>query len=64
MLYTRDIEKILNRQGFHVETDVGYYNSNRRMGPDERMEEYRAEMIEARIAERQRYERRNFKGYE
>lgn len=63
MMYTRDIEAALNRQGFHIETDVGYFNSNRQMGPDERQEEWRAAMIEAKVEQQRKLERRNFKGY-
>ena len=55
--------KVLNNQGYHLDTDVGYYMSGRRMGPNERAEEFRAQMIDAQIAERQKLERRNFKGY-
>jgi len=53
---------ILN-QGYHLDTDAGYYVSGKQMGRAEAEEEYRAEMIDAKIAERQRQERRNFKGY-
>lgn len=58
-----DEVKVLENQGYHLVTDPGYYVSGRRMGPAERQEEFRAQMIDAQCDERRKIERRNFKGY-
>ena len=50
-------------QGYHLVTDVGYYVGGRRMGPAERAEEYRAQMIDVMVDERQKIERRIIKDY-
>jgi len=58
-----DLMDVLEQNGLHLETDVGYYICGQRLGPEEREEVFRAEMIDAMVAERQKMERRNFKGY-
>ena len=64
MMYDYEMAMVIPNQGYHLEADVGYYVSGRLMTPAEREEEYRAQMIDAIVAERQKKERRNFKGYE
>ena len=44
---------ILN-QGYHLDTDAGYYVSGKQMGRAEAEEEYRAERIDVFIVECQR----------
>lgn len=51
---------VVPNQGYHLES-YGKYPTG--IGDAEREEEERAELIEACVAERQRKERRNFKGY-
>lgn len=64
MLDDSTLEKILNESGMHLETDCGSpVMGEWRMGPIERSEMHRAEMIDAEYEQRIRRERKNFKGY-
>lgn len=54
-----DFMTIVSNQGYHLET----YGIPVGAGEAEKEEELRADLIEARCAERQRKERKNFKGY-
>lgn len=64
MLVYDGVQFEIKNQGYHLESDVGYYVGGRRMTEAEREEEFRAQMIDAICAERRKKERRNFKGYE
>lgn len=56
---------VLN-QGYSLVADVGWCNADSRMGPAEREEMHRCEMIDAtyEIERRKEKKNRNFKGYE
>ena len=62
---SRDFDVVKN-QGYSLVSDVGWYGTNMRMGPAEREELHRAEMIDAMCELERRKEKRNrnFKGYE
>ncbi len=62
---SRDFDVVRN-QGYSLVTDVGWCGTNLRMGPAEREEMHRAEMIDAVCDFERRKEKknRNFKGYE
>ena len=44
-------------QGYHLESDVGFVDTNLKCGPVEREELFRCEMIEADYEENQRREK-------
>lgn len=54
-----DFMTVVPNQGYHLET----YGVPAGAGEAEKEEELRADLIDARCKERQRRERRNFKGY-
>ena len=62
---SRDFEVVKN-QGYSLVSDVGWYGTNYRMGPAEREELHRCEMIDALCDFNRRREKKNqnFKGYE
>ena len=62
---SRDYATVMN-QGYSLVTDSGWYGTNLKMGPAEREEMHRCEMIDATCDFKRRKEKsnRNFKGYE
>lgn len=48
----------LMNQGYHLESDVGYYNGSLKIGPNEREEMYRAEMIEYEANQRLKHDKK------
>lgn len=49
----------LMNQSYHLDSESGYSNYNSKMGPAEREEMYRCEMIDVRCEQQERLERKN-----